>query len=242
MRETRQDLGKLIRERRVTNGLTQRELADRIQVSQATVSTWEVGRFQPDRQQLRLLEKVLGEITDSEAPDIGLPPLSAWLSRAMERRKMTAPEVAAKAGVSVPAVYNLLNGRVENPREKTRTSIEKVLGERWEPSEEPAESGNATGLGRLVDFDPHDQTDIPTKPGVYVFYDLSQRPVYIGQANDISRRVKEHNDQFWFKPPIVETASYVEVTDKTLRDQLETVLIQFLKKNAIINRRKTARE
>jgi len=34
----------------------------------------------------------------------------------------------------------------------------------------------------------------------------------------------------------------IEITDKRLRDQVETVLIQFLKKNAVINKNKTARD
>ena len=52
---------------------------------------------------------------------------------------------------------------------------------------------------------------------------------------DISARLRSHFDRFWFKPPIVQIGSYIEVKEKGLRTQLEQVLIKFLKKNAVIN-------
>jgi hypothetical protein len=75
-----------------------------------------------------------------------------------------------------------------------------------------------------------------------VFYDISGRPIYVGKATNIADRVGDHKEKFWFRQPIVQTAAYIEIRDKTLRDQLETVLIQFLKNNAVINKNKTARD
>ena len=49
------------------------------------------------------------------------------------------------------------------------------------------------------------------------------------------RRISEHEDKFWFKPPIVESGSYIEIVDKRLRKQIETLLIKFLKSNAVLN-------
>jgi len=68
-------------------------------------------------------------------------------------------------------------------------------------------------------------------------YDISDRPLYVGQGSAIDKRVRSHNEKFWFKPPIVESASYVRIDDKTLRERVEEVLIKFLKSNAIINKR-----
>lgn len=96
-------------------------------------------------------------------------------------------------------------------------------------------------MAELIDFNPHDPTDQPNKPEVYVFYDISGRPIYVGQANNIADRVDDHKEKFRFKQPIVQTAAYIEMGDKKLRDQVETVLIQFLKNNAVINKNKTAR-
>ena len=66
--------------------------------------------------------------------------------------------------------------------------------------------------------------------------------IYVGQATNIADRIQDHLDKFWFKRPIVELGAYIEINDKKLRNQVETVLIQFLKKNAVINKNKTARD
>ena len=59
---------------------------------------------------------------------------------------------------------------------------------------------------------------------------------------NIADRLGDHVEKFWFKSPIVQTAAYIEISNKTLRLQVETVLIQFLKNNAVINKNKTARD
>ena len=94
------------------------------------------------------------------------------------------------------------------------------------------------GLGPLVDFDPHHEADLPAVTGVYVFYDVSDRPVYVGKTpvRTIRDRVKDHNDKFWFKRPIVDHAAYIEVADQNLCAQIEQILIRFLKSNAVPNK------
>ena len=64
----------------------------------------------------------------------------------------------------------------------------------------------------------------------------------MGMTSDIAERIRGHQDRFWFKSPIVETASYIPVKEKKLRKQIETILIKFLKSNAIINRQGVERE
>lgn len=59
---------------------------------------------------------------------------------------------------------------------------------------------------------------------------------------NIADRLGDHGEKFWFKSPIVQTAAYIEISNKILRLQVETVLIQFLKNNAVINKNKTARD
>ena len=70
-----------------------------------------------------------------------------------------------------------------------------------------------------------------------MLYDISGRPLYIGQRMSIDKRLRNHNDKFWFKPPIVQTASYVQIDEKPLRERVEAVFIKFLKSNAVINKR-----
>ena len=77
---------------------------------------------------------------------------------------------------------------------------------------------------------------------MYVLYDISQRPIYVGKATKISSRLNDHSSRFWFKRPLVETGAYIEIQDPALRTQIETVLIQFLKNNAVINKQKTVRD
>jgi hypothetical protein len=90
--------------------------------------------------------------------------------------------------------------------------------------------------------DPHDAASLPSCPGVYVFYDVSDRPVYVGKAEKISKRVKDHTDKFWFKHPIVSHGAYVQIDGATLRYQVEQVLIKFLKSDAVINKQSVERD
>jgi hypothetical protein len=92
------------------------------------------------------------------------------------------------------------------------------------------------GIGELIEFNPHDPKDYPTVGGIYVLYDISDRPLYIGQGMSIGKRLRNHNDKFWFNPPIVQTASYVQIDEKPLRERMEAVLIKFLNSNAVINK------
>jgi excinuclease UvrABC nuclease subunit len=96
-------------------------------------------------------------------------------------------------------------------------------------------------MGSLEDFDPHDDEDLPTEPGIYVLYDISQRPVYVGEGKNVRKRIRDHQEKFWFKRPIVETASWIRVADDTLRLQIETLMIKFLKSNAVINKQNVDR-
>ena len=237
-------LGRLIRERRTANALSQVELAQRLNVSQAAISTWEQGKATPRAEQLAKLNEILGglalnsEVLEAESQT----PIAAWLSRALAKKDFTVGELAAKADVSVPTIYNILSGRAQNPHPRTISFLEKAVGESFESKREAREASEIAGIGELIDFNPYDENEIPTKPGVYVLYDISQRPIYVGKATKISSRLNDHSSRFWFKRPLVETGAYIEIQDPALRTQIETVLIQFLKNNAVINKQKTVRD
>jgi transcriptional regulator with XRE-family HTH domain len=240
-----QDLASLIRDRRRGNALSQTELASRVGVSQPLISQWELGKVVPDTKQVERLDAILGGFTESKQADgdQNLPPIAIWLFRALEKKKMTANELARKAGISAPTVYNLLKGGAENPQQRTLKAIEAALDEKFERTQERKEGAqDGGGIGELIDFNPYDPKDLPSKPGVYVFYDISGRPIYVGQSSNIASRLQDHEDKFWVRPPIVQTAAYVEIPDKTTRVRVETVLIQFLKNNAVLNKKKTARD
>ena len=74
-----------------------------------------------------------------------------------------------------------------------------------------------------------------------MFYDVSERPIYVGQGADIKARIRTHREKFWFRSPIVFTGAYVKIDDKGLREKVETLLIRFLKSNAVINKQNVER-
>ena len=108
--------------------------------------------------------------------------------------------------------------------------------------DEEAEVVEVKGMGRLVPFDPHDDESWPVEPGVYVFYDISDRPIYIGEGQNAKKRIEEHEQKFWYRRPIVEDAVFLRVGDKQLRKQIEAVLIKFLRSNAVINQQHVERD
>lgn len=237
-----ESLGDRLRIRREANGLSQTDLALKMGVSQGRISQWERGS-QPPHEQLEKLDSILGEVLQREATaPQGSSAVGAWLSKARLKANLTVNELATKAGVSPATIYNLENGRAENPHPRTIKALEEALGNRLESEEQVKEASEIKGLGEFVDFDPYDVSNLPDSAGVYVFYDISQRPIYVGQGSSIARRIKDHEQKFWFKRPIVEDGAYVEIADKKLREQVETILIRFLKQNAVINRNKVDRD
>ena len=168
-----------------------------------------------------------------------------WLRRMLDDKKLTAGDLAEKSGVSAPQIYNIIAGRSRNPQQKTRERLEATLGAKPKGEAKPVEV-SIPGMGDLTDFDPHDETLLPDVPGVYVFYDITDRPVYVGKAvkgqRTIRVRVREHYEKFWFKRPIVDNAAYIEIGDEELCKSVEKALIKFLKSNAVLNKQHVERE
>lgn len=231
--------------------MTQAELGEKVNVTQATISNWEIGKINPTKDQKAELKRILGGFSadstvDRAGPDpfAGSTPLSGWLTKARLEKNLSVPELAEAAGISPPAVYNIESGRILNPRAETIRRLEQALGTDIprEAKDEIREEAKIEGVGELIDFDPHADSDLPAVAGIYVFYDISQRPIYVGQGADIRGRIRNHRDKFWFKQPIVEYAAYVKIEDKSLREKVETLLIRFLKSNAVINKQNVERE
>jgi transcriptional regulator with XRE-family HTH domain len=221
-------------------GLSQAELGDIVGVSQGTISNWEKDKSAPNQQQLVVLNRafVAPESVAKDSPEASDSRYGDWVADARRRKGFNRRELAALTGISAVQIYNIETGKTVNPRLQTRASLEKRLGgEPKEISEAVDEASEIEGVGRFTDFDPHDEEEFPSEPGIYVFYDIADRPIYVGQSGDIRRRIRtDHVEKFWFKAPIVQTASYVRVEDKELRGQMERTLIKFLKSNAVLNK------
>jgi len=233
---------KNLREARIRAGLSQEELATKIGVTQPMISIWELGRAEPSEDHEKNLRIVLG-LGGAVDGTVDASPLAAWLSKARLAKGWSVPELAHEAGITPPAVYRIENGVTRNLRAVTRKKLEKALGSKvpQDTAKELAKEAEVKGLGSLEDFDPHVDSERPTEAGIYVLYDISERPVYVGEGGNVRTRIKDHEDKFWFKRPIVESASWINVADDDLRKQIETLLIKFLKSNAVINKQNVDR-
>jgi transcriptional regulator with XRE-family HTH domain len=239
-------LGQRIRRAREREGLTQAALGHKVRVAQPTVAVWESGGGLTEANR-KNLERVLGPLSvrkgaqGSTVPDAEISSFGVWLRDQRGKASMSVPELAKSSGVSAPAIYNVETGKIQNPQAATRDKLGKALKQSV-PQQVVTDTEREqviAGLGSLTDFDPYGKKDWPQCAGVYVLYDVSQRPIYVGEGGKISSRLIQHFDKFWFKSPIVEFGSYIEVADQKLRRQLEQTMIRFLKSNAVINKQLT---
>lgn len=232
-----------IKEARIKAGLSQAELAEKVNVTQATISNWENNNSAPSGGQKTTLKTILGTADSGASEETGASALAAWLKKARIAKALSVPELANKSGLTPPAIYRIEAGTTRNLRDTTRKQLEQALGIQipGDTAEEVAQEAKVEGLGSLEDFDPHNDGERPREPGIYVFYDISDRPVYVGEGDDVRSRILDHAEKFWFKRPIVEYASWIKVADRKLRKQTETLLIKFLKSNAVLNKQNVER-
>jgi transcriptional regulator with XRE-family HTH domain len=238
--------------------MTQAELGQKLQPSrgQATISQWEKEEGFPSDEQKIQLKRILGQTSNDRdtaqsqgAPDDSTEPVAApsaigaWLNKHRLEQNLSVPELAGKAGLSAVAIYNIESGQSQNPQRKTVAKLEKALGKQLSPEakQEAEEEATIEGVGEWFNFDPNSQADWPTVAGIYVLYDISDRPIYVGQGQNISNRLRDHHQKFWFRPPIVQFAAFVEIDNRELREQIEKVLIKFLKSNAVLNQQNVDR-
>lgn len=250
--------GPSIKKSRVRLGMTQTELGGKLdpQVSPTTISQWENENHVPSDVYKAQLRLILGRnsnggeakgppATEEEDEEpVGAPStIGVWLNRHRLEQKLSVPELAAKAGLSPVALYNIESGRSQNPQRATVSKLEAALGHQLSPEARKEAKSEATieGVGEWFNFDPNSQADWPSVAGIYVLYDISDRPIYVGQGQKISSRLRDHHEKFWFRPPIVQNAAYVGIDNKDLREQIERVLIKFLKSNAVLNQQNVDR-
>jgi transcriptional regulator with XRE-family HTH domain len=240
----------------VTLGISQLELGRKLapQVSASTISQWENENSTPSENYKAQISRILGHIstniesknspvTENEEPIEGPSAIGAWLNRHRLEQRLSVPELAERAELSPVAIYNIESGRSQNPQNNTVAKLETALGRRLSPEAKKEVRDEATieGVGEWFNFDPSSRADWPTAAGVYVLYDISDRPIYVGQGQKISNRLDEHHQKFWFRPPIVQNAAYVGIDNKELRERIEKVLIKFLKSNAVLNQQNVDR-
>lgn len=241
--------GALLRQARASENMTRKDVAEAIESSYMSVLNWEQGRNAPQRSSLNKLVELFGEEAFGQEGASSVPEemnaLASWLSEQRERARLTRHQLAERAGVTYQTIHSIETGRTTNPQQSTLGKLEGALQAELpeEVDQDIRESADVgvEGVGRFTDFDPHVEDELPNVPGIYVFYDVSDRPVYVGESGNIGDRIRNrqngHWDKFWYRAPIVDKAAYVRVDDSTLRKQIEAVMIKFMKSNAVINRK-----
>lgn len=171
-----------------------------------------------------------------------LPPLASWLNEKMEEKNYSVEELADEVDVSKQTIINLRTGKTKNPISSTRRRIEAAIGEeiKKETKEDIDYDARVKGIGSLKDIpDPFEIEGVESVSGVYVIYDVNDRPLYVGKGVNIKSRIRDHISRKWYARKIVGAVSYLEVEEEDLRDKIESVLISFMKSNSVVNKQKT---
>ncbi|NKL20715.1 helix-turn-helix domain-containing protein [Rhizobium leguminosarum] len=168
-----------------------------------------------------------------------------WLRAQIEKKGLSISVLAEKTGITYTGVWNIVKGNTVSPRKETRDKLAAVLNELIPPAVEAEIASQAMPLPGLewVDFTPTDLETVPQASGVYVFYDITDRPVYVGKSSkNVRVRVKDHQTRFWFKSPLVVRGSFLAIPDPDLCLKIETILIKFLGKHALLNSKGVVRD
>lgn len=228
------EYGELIRRARKLNNLTQADLAERLGVSQALIAHWETGRQVPPEDRRKELERVLGISKTTQAHELedvtGPSEFGRWVKHNREKLDFSVPKLAKKAGVTPKTIYDIESGIRPNPQNKTIERLEKALKAHvpQETKKEMAEEAKIEGIGEWRTFDFKSQDDYPTCPGIYILFAPYKHPVYVGEGGDISKRISNHEDKFWFSKMDINASAYVEISDRKIRKGIEALLIKCL--------------
>jgi transcriptional regulator with XRE-family HTH domain len=100
--------------------------------------------------------------------------IGAWLKRTRLKKKLSVPELASQSDISALAIYNIESGLRKRPQLKTLAKLESALGEII-PAKALENAKKDATITRVREW--------PSRPGVYVLYDISDRPIYVGRLD-----------------------------------------------------------
>ena len=198
------------------------------------------------------IDENLGSAISAEEPNLGYEPdfsskpaFSDWLKQEMKLQNLSIPDMVLRTGITYPGIWNIVNGKTQSPKAETREKIASALNRNVPESVTQQIKSDAEEIPGLswADFTPSDLQTVPKTCGVYVFYDITDRPVYVGMSKtNVQSRVKDHQTRFWFKPPLVVRGAFLAVPDPDLCLKIETILIKFLGKHALLNVKGTIKD
>lgn len=202
-----------------------------------TISNWENGKTKPKEKDLPELERLFGRFENQQqlVADTDRTEMADWLRTSRTALGITQMELAKKSGVNIATISQIETGKITEPQEWAVQALEEALGVEEDDAPLISEPAIGAGLGKFQQFDPHDPSAWPKVDGVYVLYDVSDRPTYVGRGKPIQGRIKDHSSRRWFIKPFVYKAAYIPVSDKALRASLEKILIKFMQANAMVN-------
>ena len=103
------------------------------------------------------------------------------------------------------------------------------------------QDGEIEDVGRLANFEPHEVGDRPKVAGICVHYDRNGRPVYIGESENIERRMNSYREKPWFREGLIKYASFVQIVGRVLRRKVERTAIGLLDSYLLFNKQHTGR-
>ena len=201
-------IGKWVWRNRVEADLSQSELGDKIDVTNATVSNWENGKTTPSYDKMQLLEKVFGESFDEhglqgdeEREGTMTETIGEWVWRNRGEADLSQSELGDKIDVTSATVSNWENGKTTPSYDKMQL-LEKMFGESFaehglqgdeerEEGLDPADHEQWKQLKEEVGsdircigtFDPKNEKNIPDCAGIYILYS--------GNNNQLKRKPKK---------------------------------------------------
>lgn len=226
------NVGARLKKAREDAELLQKELADEVGVHPGRVSHWENGHTIPSK-----YVETLEDILDADLSDS----VANWLKDGMEQRGIKAVDLAKSSGITQGYISNIKNGHAISPSPKTVNALAKALAIS-PPEAFVAERDSETDqkpvlpVGELYDLDLNDLTEVHNVAGIYVLKNKLDNPVYIGKATNIEKRIRQHQEKFWYKPPIVMRASYIECSNELLCSLLEKNLIKLFSGSFLFNK------
>jgi transcriptional regulator with XRE-family HTH domain len=146
------------------------------------------------------LEKGELAMVEENQDGTGKPQLTfgQWLSNEMTNQTVTIQDLANKTGITYTGIWNIVKGNTMYPRDETRKKLSEALNQVVPKDIElEIEKESAVEGYTWIDFTPTDLPTVPELGGVYVFYDITDRPVYVGKSRtNVLRTSKGPPDAF----------------------------------------------
>ncbi|WP_336799489.1 hypothetical protein [Kaistia sp. MMO-174] len=193
------------------------------------------------------MTNTLDELFEDEATiaDQKQSAFGEWLNTEMSAKGIRIQDLVARTGITYTGIWNIVKGNTASPKKETRDRLAAALNEAIPEAiqTEIAEQSMPIAGYDWVDFTPSDLETVPEQSGVYVFYDVTDRPVYVGKSSkNVRTRVKDHKTRFWFQAPLVVRGAFLAIPDPDMCLKIETVLIKFLGKHALLNSKGVIRD